>query len=85
MPDTHRVAPIGTPDPIELSDMLRSVLLIHGLALSDRERVQQLIEDTERAGGLGVDPSAAAIDVYVERMQRVLQQADEIVAKYAVY
>lgn len=83
--DIHRVPPTGTPSASELRDeVLRPILTIHGLALSDRERVQQLIADVDRATlQFNLEPTGAQIDVYVERMQKVLGEARMIMAKYA--
>ncbi len=85
MTDIHRVPPVSAPKPGELSDeLLRPLLQIHGPLLTDREYVEQLIHDCDRAADrFPTDPTAAQIDVYIERAQKVLEQARMIVAKYA--
>jgi hypothetical protein len=70
-------------------DIGRQVLLplleIRGLTWTDHEVIERLIREANAAyAGLAADPSDdVRADLYIERMQRLLAQAQTIMTKYA--
>lgn len=86
MSDVHRRAPVDAPSPRELVDyVLRPVLRIRGMALSDRQELEGLVAECERAADtFPDDPDAAFLDVYIGRVQKVLRRAGVIAEKYSV-
>lgn len=87
MSDVHRRAPVDAPTPQELVDhVLKPILCIRGMALSDRRELEGLVAECERsADTFPDDPDAAFLDVYIGRVQRVLRRAGIIAEKYSAF
>ncbi len=66
-----------------VSEQLRPLLLIRGMTLTDRDELENLIREADRAVK-GFNPNdTARVELYIERSRRVLQRAAYIVSKYS--
>lgn len=86
MADTHPVPPSGTLSAADIAEgVLRPILSIRGLTRADAELVERLLDETQRSAAQfdPWPPAGPQLDLFIERMQRILSAASEVMSKYS--
>lgn len=65
--------------------VLRPMLGIRGLSVADRGEIERLVREADRAreGFDSGEPTGARADLYIDRVQHLLRQAQVVIARYA--